>query len=98
MKMIAILIMTISTAAFADVRILIQGTFGPAEGCTPGLAVTGVVSGTQDPISLCTYNADQANFTNGASDAALTDGKTYYVEGVEQGEGEVLVINEISGL
>ncbi|MGZ3771768.1 MAG: hypothetical protein ACXWRG_18980 [Bdellovibrio sp.] len=89
----ATLTMVISLTAQAH-NILIEGTFGSAEGCD--LAIKGVlsdVSGGSLPrllninheITVCSENAENAKFTNGATKKALSDGGVYWISGTLTG-------------
>lgn len=84
----------ISVSAFAAESIGIEGVILNSKKCAPLKIVKGVLLSSSKKIVVCAGDFRTADFTNGATKSALTDGKTYYIMG-ELHEG-ALSVNEVA--
>ena len=74
----------------------IEGKFQDSAQCAPLKQIVGTFYGTNDAITVCAGDLATADFTNGATSSALSDGKLYDIMGSYH-EG-TLSVNEVAKL
>jgi hypothetical protein len=83
-------LLLVSATGFAQTQLsvgqkmTIQGQFGEAEGCLTLIVGSDVDSNQK--VELCGVTSENTQFTNGATESALTDAGFYYISGTVSGQ------------